>query len=154
MCVCSYLRSYPYGYCCLCPICMFPIGPGGPLLYCSPIPLLGPGCMNCSPASSGERNQGRNVCCQAGSRNHAPLLPKEASPTFPHAAKRVLVGLIGPHPAHHLGSPHPRLVALGVGGHGVPPGECRVSAVSERILQVHTTPAKGDSGEIDSLSLQ
>lgn len=50
-----YLRSYPYGYCCLWPICMLPIGPGGPLLYCSPIPLFGPGCMNCSPAEQNRK---------------------------------------------------------------------------------------------------
>lgn len=52
--LCVYLRSYPYGYCCLWPICMLARGPGGPLLYCSPIPLLGPGCMNCSPAGNRE----------------------------------------------------------------------------------------------------
>lgn len=49
-----YLLSYPYGNCCRWPIAMLLIGPGGPLLYCSPIPLLGPGGMNCSPAVRGK----------------------------------------------------------------------------------------------------
>lgn len=80
----------------------------------------------------------------AGNRNLAlAFAPFRAPPTFPHASKRVLVGLVGPHSAHHLGSPHPRLVALGVGGHGVPPGKRRVSAVSKRVLQVNTAPNRG-----------
>lgn len=125
---------------------MFPMGPGGPLLYCSPIPLLGPGCMNCSPASGQEHNKGlKPLKFPAGNRNLAPAFapPFRAPPTFPHASKRVLVGLVGPHSAHHLGSPHPGLVALGVGGHGVPPGKRRVSAVSKRVLQVNTAPNRG-----------
>lgn len=71
-----------------------------------------------------------------------------ASPTFPHATKWVLAGFVGTHSAHHLGSPHPRLVALGVGSHGVPPGKCRVSAVSKRVLQVNTTSTEGESRQM------
>lgn len=64
------------------------------------------------------------------------------SPTFPHATKWVLVGLIGTHSAHHLGSPHSRLVALGVGSHGVPPGKRRVSTIGKRVLQINATPTE------------
>lgn len=82
--------------------------------------------------SSRQQKSGAGVCT-----------PFRAPPTFPHASKRVLVGLVGPHSAHHLGSPHPGLVALGVGGHGVPPGKRRVSAFSKRVLQVNTAPNRG-----------
>ena len=60
--------------------------------------------------------------------------------TFSHATEGVLVGLVGTHPAHHFWASHPRLVALRVGGHGVPSGKCWVSTISKRVLQIHTTP--------------
>lgn len=108
-----YLRSYPYGYCCLWPICMLPMGPGGPLLYCSPIPLLGPGCMNCSPAGI------REIFMFVFIQSPTELL-QPSSLTLPHTTEGVLVGLVGTHPAHHLRAAHAGLVALRVGGHGVP----------------------------------
>lgn len=124
----AYLRSYPYGYCCLWPIGMLPMGPGGPLLYCSAIPLLGPGCMNCSPA--GTRQMFRFVFTQ--SLTDPLRLPP--SLTLPHAAEGVLVGLVGTHPAHHFGTAHAGLVALRVGGHGVPSRKRRIPPFGEGIM--------------------
>lgn len=60
--------------------------------------------------------------------------------TFPHASKGILCGLVGTHSTHHLWATHPWLVALRVGSHGVPSGECWVSAVSKGVLQINTTP--------------
>ena len=119
---------------------MLPMGPGGPRLYCSPIPLLGPGCMNCSPASK------KTTTVVSFSSDRTPTasdLLVRLSLTFPHATEGVLVGLVGTHSSNHLWAAHPGLVALRVGSHGVPSGERRVSAISKRILQINATPREG-----------
>lgn len=77
---------------------------------------------------------------QAPRLQRAEAGPGRAAPTFSHAAKGVLVGLVG-HPAHHVRHAHALLVR-GARGHGVPFWERGIARVGERVVHTDRTASE------------